>query len=138
MLAWAFDYLVMENAVFFPLWSHLAAAAVVFILTALLFALGAFGGGDSKAATAFALWTGLQGLPVFLICVTILGAILGIASLCLRKKRLFSSLPAESWPARAYAGESVVPYGIAIFAGAVSAFVHLNYFGFAALLQSLS
>lgn len=113
--------------IFGPLWSHLAAGVLMFILTAGLFALGALGGADSKLTSALALWVGLKGLPVFLIFMTLIGGLLGVMTLLLERKPVLPSPIDGSWIARAQSGERNVPYGIAIAGGALAAFIKLGY-----------
>src|SRR3954470_2375949 len=49
-------------AAFAPLWHHIAAMVAMFTVTYFMFYKGMMGGGDSKLATALALWIGLKGL----------------------------------------------------------------------------
>lgn len=58
------------------IWEHLATGAAAFLLGAILFFLGQFGGGDVKLLAAAALWTGYEALPYFLVCLGVTGAIL--------------------------------------------------------------
>lgn len=109
--------------------SHFLSGAVLFGLTYALFAFGAFGAGDSKLITAYGFWFGLEGLPVFVFWVTMLGAVLAIFAMVLMRIPAFSGAPEGSWIARLSNRERVVPYGIAIFFGAFASFCFLGYFG---------
>lgn len=94
-----------------PLTSHLAAFALVFAISLLLFYFNAMGGGDVKFLAATSLWVGLSGLPSFLVIVALLG---GVVSLLLLAIRLFTRrLATASIPASLRPGQPV-PYGVAI------------------------
>ncbi|MCB9978749.1 MAG: prepilin peptidase [Rhodospirillales bacterium] len=113
--------------VFSSLGSHLGGAGIMFAVTLWMFAAGMIGAGDSKIGTAFALWAGLAGLPVYLFSMALSGGVLGFLTLALRRWTVWPGAPEGSWVARAQRGESVVPYGIAIVFGAIFAFVFRGY-----------
>lgn len=114
---------------FFTSWkSHLVAAAVMFVITFLLFTARIIGAGDSKLCSAFALWVGLHGLAPYLFYMTMLGAVLGIATKVMGSRKLVAEPREGSWIAKSQAGEMGVPYGIAICFGAIIAFYLLGYF----------
>lgn len=117
-----------RDDVFGSVASHLIAALIVFGVTLAMFAFKALGAADSKLGTAFALWAGLPGLMVFLFYMALAGGVLGMAALVLQKWRPVKSPPDGSWIARVQAGESKVPYGLAIAFGALASFVKLGYF----------
>ncbi len=117
-----------SNTVFHSFWSHFLGGLILFLLTYLLYALGAFGAGDSKLLTAYGFWFGLQGLPVFIFYVTIIGAVLAFAALVIMRIPVFANMPEGSWIARLKARERVVPYGVAISLGAIIAFCVLGNF----------
>lgn len=121
-------WLLGRDDVFAPLLSHVLSAVIVFVLTGVLFALKLLGAGDSKFATAFALWTGLVGLMPFLFYMALTGAALGIAALALRRWKPIKAPQEGSWIARVQAGESKVPYGVAIAVGALAGFLKIGYF----------
>ncbi|MBI1326838.1 MAG: hypothetical protein GC136_04260 [Alphaproteobacteria bacterium] len=106
---------------------HLASALIVFGVTALIYTFGTFGAGDSKFATAAALWFPLGDLMAFAFYTALLGGLLGIFTIFLKKKNI---LPANNskWLQEIYSGKSIVPYGIAIALGTIFAFVHLGYY----------
>ncbi len=117
-----------RNDVFFSPVSHLLGALIVFGVTAAMFAFGALGAADSKLATAFALWVGLRGLFPFLFYMTLAGGLLALVSLALQKWTPIKAPKEGSWIARVQGGESKVPYGVAIFIGALVSFVKIGYF----------
>lgn len=113
---------------FMPPLSHLLSVLVTFGITFVLFALKIFGAGDSKLITAFSFWFGLKNLPVFIFYMALLGGLLGVIALVIKKKKPFKKAREGSWIARLQGGEAVVPYGIAISLGAFFAFIKLGYF----------
>ncbi len=113
--------------VFGPIIPHLGAAAIVFLVTGFLFALKQLGAGDSKFATAVALWLGLSGLVPFLFYMAFAGGLIGVASLYLKKKKPLKSPLAGSWPDKAQQGHPSVPYGIAIAVGTLAGFIFRGY-----------
>ena len=137
VVAYIVLWLFGRDDVFFSLLSHFLGALLVFGVTAGMFALGGIGAADSKLATAYALWAGLSGLGGFLLYTTIGGGILAVMALAMKKWKPFKNPPAGSWPARVQAGESKVPYGVAIVFGALASFVNLGYLGGAVLSSFL-
>jgi len=115
------------SAIFSALGAHLVAGIIVLGVSYLLFHFKVMGGGDSKLLTAFAFWVGLVHLSVFLFYVTVLGAGLGVVALIIKKRKPFKAPPSGSWIARLQAGESAVPYGVPIVAGAFITFWMAGY-----------
>lgn len=115
------------GVVFSSLSSHLLAALVVFAATLAMFAARILGAGDSKLATAVALWLGFPGLAAFLFYMTLAGGLLAGATILMRKYKPFQHVKDGTWPARAQAGADKLPYGIAIALGALAAFIFLGY-----------
>ncbi|HET6157407.1 MAG TPA: prepilin peptidase [Dongiaceae bacterium] len=96
-------------------WSA-GAGITMFGLGAALFALGLFGGGDVKLIAAMALWTGVAGLPRFLLIMTAVGGVLGVIWL-LRRKRSMAKLafdPGAALPGGSPPIPNKLPYGVAI------------------------
>ena len=91
---------------------HLGAALLVFAVGVPMFARGWLGGGDVKLLTAVALWCGLGDLPRLLVLMSLVGGVLVIALLLLRR-----ALPATSEAAPRHSllrRNGPIPYGIAI------------------------
>ena len=125
-LADAFTGAGME---FFYGWqSHVIGAVAVFAVSFILFSLRIIGAGDSKLATAVALWVGISGLTAFLFYMAVIGAVLAILTKVMNKKPLVASPKEGSWVAQSQSGRLGVPYGIAICLGAIIAFYQLDYF----------
>lgn len=119
--------------VFSSPWSHILSGLLTFSLTALLFGFRFIGAADSKLATAYAFWISAKDLPVFLVYMTFAGGFLAVVSLILLHQKPFKSPPEGSWMALVQNGESKVPYGVAIFVGALVAFYQSDYFDSIAL-----
>lgn len=100
---------------------HLAVAVAVFLGGALLFAMGAFGGGDVKLLAAVALWAGTAWIGPLLLAVSLFGGLLCLALLAGRAlpERLRRANPGLQ---RLLVGEARVPYGIAIALGTLALF----------------
>ncbi len=129
VLAWpAYHFLAPPEALYFgSLKTHLISGGLMFVVTFILFSLGWFGAGDSKLASAYALWVGMTGMPAFLFYTTLVGGILGVAALLIKKYKPFKDPAEQSWIAKTQSGQSAVPYGIAIFFGALVAFIQNGY-----------
>src|SRR4051812_29186383 len=59
-----------------PLLSALGAAIIVFICSSALYAFGIVGAGDSKLASAVALFAGMARLPEFVLYMSLAGGVL--------------------------------------------------------------
>lgn len=98
---------------------HLAAGLAMLMIGILLFALGWFGGGDAKLMAACALWMGWPVAGLFAVWVIIVGGVLSLFVIFLRKglgmwpDRLVRAARGLFEPGKA------VPYGIAISAAAL-------------------
>lgn len=129
-LCYALMWLFGDVSAFKPLWSHLGALVIVLIISAAMFHFRVMGAADSKLASAYALWLGLGALPVFLFVMSLVGAVLGIAALYIRKKKPFKAPKPESWVGQLQSDKSKVPYGIAIVCGAAYGFYAAGYLDF--------
>lgn len=132
MVAFAFAYLCVwgggYDGVFASIYSHVISAVVTFLVTFALFAIKVIGAGDSKFATACALWIGAKFLPIYLFYMTLCGGVLGAIALYIKKKKPFDAPLEGSWIDQVQSGKDKVPYGIAIGFGMVIAFVYAGYF----------
>ncbi len=111
-------------SVFAPLWQHVAAFFIVFIVTYAMFYKGMMGGGDVKLATALSLWIGLRGMIPFIFSMSIVGGVLGVLTLIIRKKKPFRHPRPGGWIGEVQAGRDAIPYGVAISFGAWVVFFH--------------
>jgi len=135
-VAYSLQAILNTNAGFQELSSHLIAFVVTLLTMMALFFFKLFGGGDAKLIAAISLWIGLQGMPLFLMVMTIAGGVLAIISVIMRKTKLGQGLTVKltqinslkgGWINALASGTNVVPYGIAIATGGISAFRSLGY-----------
>ena len=95
---------------------RLGAGAVMLIAGFALFAAGLFGGGDAKLIAASALWFGWSSLFRYVVLVALMGGLLALLILVLRR---FVPGPAGSgleWLNELRSGNHGIPYGVAIAA----------------------
>jgi len=110
---------------FFPLWQHIAAMGIMFIVSYGMFHFNVMGGGDSKLATAVSLWLGLKLMLPFMLYMAIAGGVLGIATILMQKKKPFKNPIEQTWFSKAQQGVNEVPYGIAITMGYLLSVFHI-------------
>jgi prepilin peptidase CpaA len=116
-IALAVLFVVMAFACGLParaiMW-HLACGAAMLILAFGLFARGWIGGGDAKLAAATAIWLGFGHLGDYALSASLLGGLLTLAIIGLRKWPLPGVLSARQWIARLHEPGTGIPYGIAL------------------------
>jgi prepilin peptidase CpaA len=119
-------------------WAVMAGVGM-FLLGAGLFALGLFGGGDVKLIAAMALWTGVAGLPRFLLVMTAAGGLLGVVWMLKRRRQQPALASQAASPADTPAPKSRgrIPYGVAIAAAGFDFFLVSAHSPFAFLLPWL-
>lgn len=122
-----FTFFAPEMGVFASWKSHLLSGGIMLAATYALFHFKIIGGGDSKLLSVFALWVGLNGLMSLLFFMSLIGGVLGVATLLLKKYKPVKKPLKNSWVAKAQGGDQAVPYGIAIFIGALMAFWNVGY-----------
>lgn len=97
---------------------HLACAALVLVVAFGMFAMRWIGGGDAKLAAATTLWLGFGLTLPYLAYTAILGGVLTLIILILRRLPLGAYTGSMPWLARLHDRKQGVPYGIAMaFAG---------------------
>lgn len=126
-IAFTVLYIGGNDQAFDNLHMHLLSMAVTFLVTFILFALKLIGAGDSKFATACAIWVSLKYMPIYLFFMTLFGSVLGFVALYLKNKKPFKSPAEGSWIEQVQSGASKVPYGIAIAFGLAVSFMHTGY-----------
>ena len=99
----------------------LAAFAIALAGSVGLYLLGAFGAGDSKLFSATALFLGVGNLLLLTCATAIAGGVLAIGFLIFRPKSALRGLSA--W-GRAEAGDTGIPYGVAIAIGGLATAVY--------------
>ncbi len=137
--AFLFTAFFAGEASFFLSWkSHLLAGLFVFGVTYVLFYFKMIGGGDSKLLSVYALWVGLSGLMPLFFFMALVGGVLGGVTLALKKWKPIKKPIKDSWVEGAQKGKQDVPYGIAIFVGALAAFWSSGYLNIGSLVELVS
>lgn len=95
-------------------------ALIVLAIGILFFAQNWLGAGDVKLVTATCLYVGVPALGTFVVHTTLAGAVLAVALVFFRKVPLPQVMAAQGWLADMHARTRVMPYGVAIAAGALS------------------
>lgn len=94
---------------------HYGVGLLLFAIGALLFAFNILGGGDVKLLAAASVWVGYDDLAVFLMVVAMIGGLLALLAIALRRigwmPSFLLSLPWLGLPA---AKGQPIPYGVAI------------------------
>jgi prepilin peptidase CpaA len=98
------------------LW-HAGGVALMFAIGLALFAAGWMGGGDIKLLVATAAWTGLSGLPSYLVGVALAGGVLALVLLASRAGFRTAGVAPERMPGPLQPG-APMPYALAIAGGA--------------------
>ncbi len=93
---------------------HMLCGLAVLVVTFLFFTRGWIGGGDAKLASATALWIGFDHLWDYGIYAALLGGVLTLLILVLRRWPLPPALVTQEWITRLHDHENGVPYGIAL------------------------
>ncbi len=96
---------------------HLIAGGGAFVLTFAVYVLGFMGAGDVKLISALMLWAGDRDGFLFLIVMTLIGGLLAVLLLLIRKSMtLWPSVAGfiKSHRLKTWARLGVFPYGIAI------------------------
>jgi prepilin peptidase CpaA len=106
---------------------HLAAAAVVLVVSFGFFTQGWIGGGDAKLAAATALWFGFDHLLDYLIYASLFGGVLTLAIVQFRKLPLPAMLARQVWIQRLHETDGDIPYGIALAFGALAIYPHTGW-----------
>ena len=104
---------------------HLGAGLAMLVAGVGLFAAGLLGGGDAKLLAASAVWFGWAGLFKFVVYVAILGGVLALVVIALRRAGLPESWSGQPWIRRLRSPDQGIPYGVAIAASAGLMFVPL-------------
>ena len=102
---------------------HLAAGALVLVVTFGLFALGGMGGGDAKLLAASAVWMGFNIILVeYLVVSAFIGGILTLAILSYRGSALATFTSRNMFLRNFAEGDGGIPYGIALGIGGLVSF----------------
>ncbi len=102
---------------------HIAAGALVLVVTFGMFAAGGMGGGDAKLVSASAVWMGFNiHLLEYLVISAFAGGVLTIAILSYRGSVLATYTSRNMFLRNLADGEGGVPYGIALGIGGLVAY----------------
>jgi prepilin peptidase CpaA len=99
--------------------THVGAGFLVLAVAFVFFARGWIGGGDAKLAAATALWFGFDHLLAYLLYASVLGGVLTLVLLQIRRVPLPGMLLGQEWAQRLHAPNAGVPYGIALAVAAL-------------------
>ncbi len=113
-------------------WAGLLGAGLGLLVALPLFAVGAFGAGDGKLLVAVGAFLGWQGLPAAVLATAVFGGVLSLFSLA--RRGVLAPALRRMWELALFwitlgrfgkrrtldsaSGDSAVPYGVAIAAGA--------------------
>ena len=111
---------------------HLLAGLIGLVLGMILFATGVIGGGDAKLFAVTTLWLGLNALFQYAILVTLLGGVLTLAIVSIRRTPLPLFLLKYEWIRRLHDRKAGIPYGVALAAAALVTLPHTQIFRLAA------
>lgn len=89
-------------------------ALCVLTVAFILFMLGAIGAGDAKFAAVSVLWLGADLVVEYVIIASILGSVLALSFLALRRIPLPQSLACKPWISRLHDDGAQIPYGVAL------------------------
>jgi prepilin peptidase CpaA len=93
---------------------HLGIGALVLAVGFLFFTFGWIGGGDAKLAAATSLWLGFGLTLPYLLDASVIGGLMTVGILMLRRWPLPGFLVNITWVHRLHDPRSGVPYGIAL------------------------
>jgi len=98
---------------------HLLAGAIALAVGIAMFARGWIGGGDAKLFAMACLWLGWDAMYEYAIVASLMGGVLTVALLILRRFPLPPFLAAQPWLLRLADRDSGVPYGVALALAAI-------------------
>eukprot|EP01037_Dinobryon_pediforme_P002469 gene2469-2508_t len=101
---------------------HLSCGLAILVMTFTFFAFGWIGGGDAKLAAGTAVWLGWGNIMDYGVMTSILGGIVTLAFIQVRKAPLPQWAAAREWIARLYNADNGVPYGLALAASGLIIF----------------
>ncbi len=113
-------------------WPHLLAGVVALVGGMALFAAGWVGGGDAKLFAMACLWLGWDSMFEYMLVASLLGGMLTLALLALRRLALPPLLATQPWLVRLADQNSGVPYGVAIAIAALAVLPDTELFRIAA------
>ena len=112
---------------------HLLAGLIALLIGFTMFARNFIGGGDAKLYAGAALWLGLHDLVVYTLVATILGGLLTLLLLGMRRYPLPAGLLQQGWLLKLHDARSGIPYGVALAGGVFAVLPHAEILRLAAL-----
>ncbi|WP_421792853.1 A24 family peptidase [Hyphobacterium sp.] len=112
---------------------HVGVGVVALLIGMALFAPGWIGGGDAKLIAAAALWFGFPDALIFLAKSALMGGVLAVALIMLRRAAPATGLPQRWLTGTLLAEGAPAPYGIALAAGAMWTLPSSQLFALASL-----
>ncbi|HEY4274759.1 MAG TPA: prepilin peptidase [Rhizomicrobium sp.] len=112
---------------------HFLAGLIALIIGFTMFARNFIGGGDAKLYAGAALWLGLDDMLVYTLVATMLGGLLTLMVLGLRRFPLPAGLFGQAWLLKLHDARSGIPYGVALAGGVFAVLPHAQIFRLAAL-----
>ncbi len=106
---------------------HLAAGALVLVVSFGFFSQGWIGGGDAKLVAATALWFGFDYLLDYLVYASLFGGVLTLVLIQFRKLPLPAALARQPWILRLHEHGGGIPYGIALAAAALAVYPNTGW-----------
>lgn len=117
VLLLAAGFIIMALIVEMPLQQfamHVLCAFVVLVVAFSMFALRWIGGGDAKLAAATTLWLGFGMTLPYLAYTALLGGVLTLAILLLRRMPMPDFVNSMPWLVRLLDRKQGIPYGVAM------------------------
>ena len=112
---------------------HVLIGLVALAIGFAMFALNYIGGGDAKLFAGVALWLGPHDLVAYSLVATILGGVLTLTLLAIRRLPLPAGLARQGWILKLHDSRSGIPYGVALAAGFFVILPHAEIFHLAAI-----
>jgi prepilin peptidase CpaA len=111
---------------------HVLAGLIGLIAGMALFAKGWIGGGDAKLFAVASLWLGWNALFEYAVMASLLGGVLTLTLIALRRVPLPAFLMRYEWLARLCDRKAGIPYGVALSAAALVVLPNTELFRLAA------
>lgn len=104
---------------YYQIGMHILAGLSMLVVGLIMFSRGWIGGGDAKIFAVASMWFGFEHLLKYVVFASLLGGVLTIGILFLRKMPLPNFLVRQEWAVRLHDAKGGIPYGIALGAAAL-------------------
>ncbi len=105
---------------------HVSCGVAMLVVTFAMFHMGWIGGGDAKLAAATALWLGWQSLFEYGLVASLVGGVLTVSLVILRRYDLPEKLLSVGFIAKLAEKNGGVPYGIALALAGLAIYPHTS------------